>query len=188
MPSSAPVAATVAAAAITLPVFLLPGGAIQGGPTPLLPTSGDAAAHVRANLPVLRPRASRPVPRAAVAPALVPRPTTHALPQRREAVRQAQPARGRAPAHRVRRTVPGPPAAVTKRLFGAPRTHGKARGHAHFIKTAPRAHGHGRALGHVRSPEHGVRHGRGPEHEHGQHADAPSFGSVPGNGHRRGKT
>jgi hypothetical protein len=193
--TSPTLAAALAAGAISLSVFLIPGAAIQSGPTPLLPELGAMAARVHANLPVAaHHKRPRPVARRVFAPAhVVSMATPRVLPRRVTAAPTPRPVHRRARVHRIHRvrrvehpvvvaaSVAAPTPVVTPL---AAETH--ARGHERRSFSAPtRAHGHGRALGH--STPRG--HGRGLGHE--KHAPPAAPASPPaaapsGNGHGHG--
>lgn len=207
--TSPTVAATLAAATISLAVFLLPGAGIQSGPTPLLAGLGAVAGRVPANLPVAHARHSKTIVHRARITATVSTPVSRAVPQPRAAAPKAPPLRRHAGRRPVRHRVvaaAAPVARVTpRRFFGAPvaargRGHGRGYGHAHghrhtgtpaMVSTTPRTHGHGRAPG--RSAPH--RHGAGSRHEQHGHAPAAStpvpappasHGNGGDNGQKRG--
>jgi hypothetical protein len=194
--TSPTLAATLAAAAISLSVFLLPGSAIQSGATPLLPAL-DAAGRVPANLPaVVHRRRSKPVVQRASAPAHieVPRSAPRVAPQRQPVTRTARPVQRRVHIRRVEHPVVAS-VAVAPAVSAAPKATTAVvhdRGHRERpLGLASRAHGQGKALGHSTPPAH--EHGRGHEqHGHGDSAPPPAAaahgnGGGNGNGHGKGE-
>jgi hypothetical protein len=192
--TSPTLAATLAAAAISLSVFLLPGSAIQSGATPLLPAL-DGAARVPANLPaVVHRRRSKPVVQhvSASSHVDVSRPAPRAAPQRRAVTRTVRPVQRRVPVRRVEHPVVAS-ATVAPVVSAAPKASNALvhdRGHRQrTFALAPRAHGHGKAPGHSAPAAH--EHGQGHEqHGHGDSAPPPiaaAHGNGGGNGNGHGK-
>jgi hypothetical protein len=182
-------AAALAAATISLSVFLLPGAGIQGGATPLLPAFGAAAGRVPANLPaVVHARRSRPVVHRASLPVVrVSTPAPRVVSRQVTAAPKPRPVRPHVRVRRVEHPVVVAAAAPVTQVvtpLSAPST---ARGHDHRqhpVAATPRAHGHGRAPGQA-TPR---GHGRGLGHEkHSPAAPAPApIAAPPGNGHGNG--
>jgi hypothetical protein len=152
-PASAHLSPTVpatfaAAIGISLSVFLLPGAAFQGEPTPLLPAISGAPGRVAADLPATaKERASEPVGEAASSAQLLATLTEHLVPEGREATTTAHRVHRRARSRGVRRapSAPAPVAApaapappvTTRRFLSTPTTaKGKARGHDRALKPA----------------------------------------------------
>jgi hypothetical protein len=166
------VPATFAAAiGISLSVFLLRGVGVQNEPTPFSLAIGGAAGRVAADLPApVNERASEQVGKIGSSAQLVATRTEHFVSPRREAATKA---------HRVQRRA---------------QVVGKRRGHGPSLKStagapAPRANGHGKALG--RPSEH--HHGFPPGHaKKAPTAPSPAPPTSPkangvGNGHKGGK-
>lgn len=197
--ASPTVAATLAAATISLSIFLLPGAGIRSGPTPLLTGLGATAGRVAGDLPAVAVRASKPARHAAAAPALAGTPAKHVVPQRQTAAPGAQRVHRRTrarvvpPAASTSATAPTPatPAQPAARFFSAPRApRGKSHGRAHAARpaaaaTTPRVRGHGKGFGPSTPRGQGVGRGRGNAPAAPPAPPAP--GKSAGNGPERGK-
>jgi hypothetical protein len=176
----------VAAMAISLSVFLLPGAVVQGEPTPLSAVFAGAAGRVAADLPAaVVERASEPARRAASSAQLAATRSEQLVPQRAHRRARSRVVQ-RAPA------APAPPAA-TRLSFSSPTTvtsrvhgHGRARRSA-AIAPVPGAHGHGKAFERSSEHHHGLPRGHAKKAPTAP-ASAPTTPPNGGaNGHKGGK-
>jgi len=211
------VPATFAAAiGISLALLLLRGVGVQNEPTPFLPAIGGAGGRVAADLPApVKERASEQVGKFAFSPQLVATRTEHFVSPRREAATKAHWVQRRARVGIVQGTPPAPvqvvaapatPAAplTTREVFSAPtKTRGKRRGNGHGHghghgptlrstagAAAPRANGHGKALGRSSEHHHGVPPGHAKNAPTGPSPAPPATSPKAnggGNGHEGGK-
>ncbi len=201
-------AAVAAAVGIALTVFLLPGAGLQGGPTPLVSALGQASGRIGADLPATaKARAPRPerIGKVSFRAQLVTTPTEVA-PQRQQAVTRAHrahrrsrgPIERRAPATQVpvrAPAAPAPPAATRQSFSTSGKAKGHGRGHGHsrapspaVRAPAPRAPGHGKALGHSSEHHHGPPPGQSKKLPPGSPpAPEPPKSNGGGNGPKGGK-
>jgi hypothetical protein len=172
----------VAAMAISLSVFLLPGAVVQGEPTPLLAVIGGAAGRVAADLPAaVAERASEPARRAASSAQLAATRSEQLVPQRAHPSARSRVVR-RAPA------ASAPPAAP-RLSFSSPTTatsgvHGHRARRSTAGAPVPGAHWHGKAFGRSSEHHHGLPRG------HAKKAPTSALTTPPNggvNGHKGGK-